>query len=959
MTIFYQSAAQFFVKTSLLVVFLLPLGAHSAFSQSDRRVRGTLRNPAGDAVAGASVRLVSERDSVQTSSGAEGGFTFNKIRGQRLVLTVTSLGYDTLRQTFVFDAGENELQIPPLVLREASHLLGEVSVTGTIPITVKEDTLEYSTRNLRLREGALVEDALKKLDGVEVDKDGNVTAQGETVTRARINGKDFFGGDIQAAIKNLPAEIIEKIQIVDDYGDMANITGNRTGDPERVLNLQIAPDKNNGDFGNFRAGGGTEDRYQATGSYGKFKEGMQLSVLGNLNNVNASLFDFNIRSGGARRSRGGGSFGRGFGGGGWGGADGLTNTQSIGINYRQDFNDKLTMYGEYSFGHTDNATLSARFEETTLINEGVVYMASNTDNGRQTNDHRFSWNIEYKPDDKNYIKLSPNLSYRHDRTNNFRMGSNIRNDLLVNDEQTNQYNRSSAPNYGISGLYNRRLSDNGRNIFLNFSLNTARTAQDQERILNSLVYTTSIADLDSIYQQHLVDLENKNLNGGTTLSYIEPLGQYSNLEVSYDFNFASYDNNRHANAYDIDGVIIDNPEYNNSRTYDYTFYTHRGSLTYRYRKDKWNYSLGVAAQPNQLRGGANIDGEAIPINRTGFNWMPVARLEYEMSRTKRFNINYTGRANEPGVTQIQPFTDYSNPNAPVTGNPELSAEFNHELRVNYRNFNVGGGNSFFVGLTGSLSEDKIVTNRTTTVDDSIGVINATEYLNANGVYNTRGFYNFSKPFADRTYTLSFNGMVSYNNNVSYVTAPENNAEASLLTQRNIAKNWVLAQGVNFRYNPKETIEVSPGVRYTYNTTRNTVSDRNNRDVSTWALTLYGSVNLTPTWIFSADLAKTTNNGYNSSVDANPMIINAYIEKQFLKGRTGAIRFQAFDLLNEQTNVSRMVTDNSIIDSRTNRLARYFMLTFSYRFSNFAGGNMFDGSGGPGGFGDGDRRRVRF
>src|SRR5690606_24073936 len=173
------------------------------------------------------------------------------------------------------------------------------------------------------------------------------------VTRARINGKDFFGGDIKAAIQNLPAEIVDRIQIVDDYGDMANITGNRSGDPERVLNLQIAPDKNNGDFGNFRVGGGTDERYQVTGSYGKFKEGMQLSVLGNLNNVNANLFDFNVRSGGARRRSGGGSFGRGFGGGsgagfgGWSGANnGLTNTQSIGVNYRQDFNEKLTMYGE-------------------------------------------------------------------------------------------------------------------------------------------------------------------------------------------------------------------------------------------------------------------------------------------------------------------------------------------------------------------------------------------------------------------------------------------------------------------------------------------------------------------------------------------------------------------------------------------------------------------------------------
>ncbi|WP_177181151.1 outer membrane beta-barrel protein [Parapedobacter koreensis] len=941
------------------------------FSQTNKRVLGTLGNQNGEPIVGASIKLVSDLDSVQTSSGVGGLFTFNNIKGERFTLTVTSLGFDTLQRSFAFE-GKNELKTP-VSLNESSQMLAEVSVTGVAPITVKEDTLEYATKDLRLREGALVEDALKKLDGVEVDKDGNVTAQGETVTRARINGKDFFGGDIKAAIQNLPAEIIEKIQIVDDYGDMANVTGNRTGDPERVLNLEIAPERNNGDFGNFRVGGGTEDRYQATGSYGMFKEGVQLSVLGNLNNVNANLFDFNIRSGGARRAPGGGSFGRGFGGGagmgfggpGFGGNNGLTNTQSIGLNYRQDFNDKLTMYGEYSFGHTDNATLSNELREI-ISPDASTYTTSNMDNGSIGNDHRFSWNIEYKPDDKNYIKFSPNFTYRQNRANNLSLSTNSRGQSLINDLTNRQLDKSYTPNYGASGLYNRRLSEKGRNIFINFSLNTASTEQDQERILNTLVYETAVEDLESVYQQHLINLDNKNLNGGTTLSYIEPLGQYSNLEVSYDFNFASYDNNRQANAYDATGIIIDNPNYNNNRAYDYTFYTHRGSLTYRYRNDKWNYSLGVAAQPNLLRGGANIDGQAIPINRNGFNWMPVARVEYEMSRTKRFNINYSGRANEPGVTQIQPFTDYSNANAPVTGNPNLSAEFTHELRINYRNFNIGEGNSFFVGLTGSLAEDKIVTNRTTFLDDSIGVVQATEYLNTNGFYNTRGFYNFSKPFANRTYTLSFNGMVAYNNNVSYTTSElnDNTGEPYFNTARNIAKNWVLSQGINFRYNPKETIEVTPGVRYTYNTTRNTVTSGSNRDVSTWALTLNGSANLTPTWIFGADLAKTSNNGYTSSVGANPMIINAYVEKQFFKGRNGAIRFQAFDLLNEQTSISRNVTENMIVDSRSNRLARYFMLSLTYRFSNFAGGNMFDrqggpgGPGGPGGWG-GDRRSGGF
>src|SRR5690606_5344087 len=213
-----------------------------------------------------------------------------------------------------------------------------------------------------------------------------------------------------------------------------------------------------------------------------------------------------------------------------------TNTQSIGVNFRQDFSEKLTMYGEYSFGHTDNTTLSDEFREATLP-EGITYTTSNMDNGSIGNDHRFSWNVEYKPDDKNYIKFSPNVTFRQNRSDNLSLSTNRQDDQLINDLTNRQVSKSYAPNYGASGLYNRRLSDKGRNVFVNFSINTASTTQDQERLLRTLVYETAVEDLDSVYQQHLVDLENKSLNGGATLSYIEPLGQYTTLELTYDFNF--------------------------------------------------------------------------------------------------------------------------------------------------------------------------------------------------------------------------------------------------------------------------------------------------------------------------------------------------------------------------------------------------------------------------------------
>lgn len=930
----------YFYSIGIAVALFLLLG-FSAQAQTNRQLSGTLVSKSGQNVAGASIKLVSELDSVHNSSDNLGFYNFRGLRGKNFQMTVSSLGYDTLVHKFVFDAERNQLLLPPLTLEPASQMLDEVSITARVDIVVKEDTLEYNTKDLKLREGALVEDALKRLDGVEVDKDGNVTAQGETISRIRINGKDFFGGDVKTATQNLPADIIEKIQIVDDYGDMANITGNRTGDPERILNIEIDPARNKGSIGNFRVGGGTEERYQATAMLGFMQDKMQFTALGNLNNVNASLFDFNVQGGGARRGPGGPG-GGGFGGGGFGGnSNGLTNTNSIGLNYRQDFSSKLTMYGNYSFSHDKNSTLSYNIND--YFNEQLLETRDN-ETGSLTNSHRFNWNVEYRPTSKDYIKLSPSLRIR-DRSQD---GLILSNNTLAGDPINAMVTTSNSgvlePNYGFSGLYNHRLSDNGRNLFFDFSINSTSTDQDDIRIQETSLFNQTGYDE---YIRTIADLRNKSLNGGASVSYTEPLSKYGNLSFNYDYNFRNYDNRRFDNALDAGGEQIDDPDvFIGNRIFDYSFVTHRVGANYNYRSDKIVYSIGASVEPNHLKGDATVQDQLISIDRKGLNFAPIARFEYKFSRTKSFNVRYSGRSSEPSFSQLQPFTDYSNRNNLVTGNPDLNAEFGHDINIRFNNFNVGSGQSWFVSLTGAMTDNKIVSNRVIRVDPELGVVQETSYLNTDGFYNTRGFYHYSIPFKDRTYVLSFNGFAGFNNNISYTDGA-----------KNIGKNWNLSQGLNFRYVPKETVEVSPGVRYSYNSTNNSLSSTSgqagvNNNISTWALTLNTSINITPTLIWGGDFAKTSNNGYSATIGVNPMIVNTYIEKRFLKGQNGAIRFQAYDLLNEQTNVSRTVSDNLINDSRSNRLGRYFMLTLSYRFQNFAGGNSMEfgrpNRGGPGG-----------
>lgn len=928
---------------------LLSWGVHA----QTKTVQGMLKDDKIRVVAGASVKLISDQDSLITSSSIAGIFIFTNVKADKFKISVSNLGFQRFEQEFIFPSGETKYIIPSFTLQQSSELLQEVVIDGVPTVVVKGDTLEYTMKDLKLRDGSVAEDALKKLQGVEVDKDGNVTAQGESVKRVRINGKDFFGGDVKTATQNLPANIIEKMQIVDDYGDMANITGNKNGDSEKVLNIQIDPKYNKGQMATLRAGYGTEDRYQATGMWMGMREGEQISVLGNLNNTNAPLFDFSTTGGGARRQQGGG--GR-RGGGMFGGSDGLTKLGSIGVNARKDFSDKLTVYGSYSYSHSNNVTLSEQFQENTLrgiIQDDSIKSNANTIGGS----HRFEANLEWKPSAKDYIKISPQFGFDEGDASSLTNSITFRNGEFNNSQDQNIFTQSTAPRYGISGLYNRKLNDRGRNIFLNMNYNNAKTDKDQNAILQRLLEDPNNADasLNSIYEKTIQEASNKSWNAGGSLNYTEPLSEKGRLEFTYDFNKNKYDNSNLQQGFDRDeNPIVNDPKLNFDYNYDYSFTTHKVGANYLYNGDKVTYSIGAAAQPSQLRGNALSSDLSVPIHRNNLNWMPIARFEYKFSRQSNISLNYSGSTTEPSVTQILPFDMSTNRTSIVMGNADLSPEFNHQLNIRFRKNDFQKGNNFFAFLNANLANNKIVSlnksylgrlqnNNTGGVDTTL--ISEIRYLNETNdhPFGISSFYHYGKSLKEKTYNIMLMGGVSYNKRIGYSSTDS----LDNIGLKNISNNIVFNQGLMFRYNPSENFELNPGVRYQYNHTKNSLTNRTT-NISSWTPTLIGSVNITPTTIFGADLSKQFNQGYGDGINANPFIINTYVEQKFLKGQRGTLRLQAFDLLNEQTNISRTVSESMVIDSRTNRLGRYFMLLFTYKFQKFALGSPTGDGGGPGG-----------
>jgi hypothetical protein len=903
-------------KTLLFLVFALM--SLSAAAQTGRQVSGSVTDSTGNKISAASVKLISATDTLTASTNDLGAFLFRNVSSSAFEISVTRLGFETTSRKYQYNHATSNLSLDPITMNFESKLLNEVVISGAPKVTIKEDTVEYKASDYALRENALTEDLLKKLPGVEVDKDGNVKAQGKSITKVRVNGKDFFGGDVKTATQQLPADMSDKIQIVDDYGDQANLTGIKDGDPEKILNIEIRPDKNKGYMARGAIGGGNKERYQASLTANSFKDKQQLSFIGNLNNTNSSVFNFSGGGGGGMRvqigGRGGGSSNS--------GSEGITLVGSMGLNYRDEWSKKLSSYGSYSFSNRDNEVSSNQLSQNNFQNSLILNDQNNTNSTASTN-HRLNWNLEYRPDSLNYIKFSPSFSYADSESQGFSDYRQLNNSALNSAGITSNSRGSEAPTIGGNLLLNHRFAKRGRNISLNMSLNNSETEQDRDE-LNE--YTNYRPDGDTeVYRRQHLDIINRSLNSGATLTYNEPLTRTSNLEFSYNLNYTKYKNERETFDLDRQGNDVRNETLSNN--YDYSFTTNRLGVNYRVNQKKYNYSVGASVQPSVLDGNSVIANNFTTYRNTGFNFVPTARFSYNFSRTRAFNASYFGRSSEPDYTQLQPIPDVSNPQYPVIGNPNLNAEFNHRFNLRYNNFEFNTGNVLFTNLSASFTENKIVTDITRLNDPAVGLVQETRYQNTDGYYTVNGFYNYSKPFAERKYVVSINGSANFNNNVSFSNG-----------EKNIGKNWVLTQGFNTQINPVKWLEMNPGFTYSYNTNSNDIITNTNTKVSTYGVNFNSKTYFLKTFLIGADLSKTFNNGYSSLLAANPFIINAYLEKQFFKAKNATLRLQAFDLLDENTSVSRSVTANSIVDSRSNRLSRYFMLSFTMRLQKFNGTN---------------------
>jgi len=981
------------MKRSLLLLLLSLLTTFTLQAQTLHEVRGIIQDTTGASLPGTVIKLVSASDTLTTAANGDGSFAFPKVKSPEFKLTIDLIGFQTINRRFLQQAQNPAvINVGVIKLKVVLNQLKGVTIVGTNPVKIKEDTVEYNAGAYKVRDNAPTEDMIKKLPGVDVDANGNVTAQGKQVTKIRINGKDFMGGDVQSVTKNLPADVIESIQVIDDYGDQANLTGVKTGEPDKIMNIVIRKDRNVGYSLQATAGAGRDalptvssstsptspsaisnnedhNRYLGTVNYFSFKGDRQISVLGNINNTNINTFSY----GGGTGGRGGGG---GFGGGGGGRgnalqsasgtttANGITNAHAIGFNYRDQWGKYLSVYGSYSFSDNTINTISNTFQQIT--NAGVISNNNQNSTQRTQNiNHRVTWNMEYKPDTVNYLKVTPTFSYAGVNTN---YAGSVNNITSEGNNSNTAYNQtttddSKSPNFGINVLYNHRFRATRRNLSIFVNANSAKT----DEFDNPTTIYTAGTPVAPRFQ--LINTNSRTNSIGTNVSYLEPIGKLSYLEFNYHLNHSYTTSDKVTDIITANNAQVFYPRFSNN--YNYTFTTNRFGINYRFIEKKYNYTIGLGVQPTTLDGFSPTTGQTTHVST--FNLSPAAHFVYNFTRTQAINFNYNGNSSQPNFNYLQPVIDFSNALYPVQGNPNLIPEFNNNFTLRYNKFSFATGDVLFTNLNFNQTEKKIVTNsilypKNDPLHPTLAGTYLTQYLNTDGYYSSGLNATYAKPWDKRKYTLMFNANANYTNNIGYssnVTYDAVSNTESMVTQRNIAKTLLVTPGIRFRTDITDVIDAQVAASYSINTINNSILSTSFRNsaAKTLNLGLNGKNYLWKNYTVSYDYTKLIYSGFNGVTQKNPNILNAYLERRFLKNNAATIRLAAYDLFNQNTGYTYTANGQGYTVSNVNRLGRYYLLSFSLRLQKFAGrapqqqddfrgGGRRDGGGGrgPGGGG---------
>ena len=868
----------------------------------------------------ANVRILLQKDSTFVTgkaSGADGLFSIPLNNGNYIV-QISYIGYADVFKDTAISGRMQHVKLGTISLKDDGILLSDALVTAKAPeIVVKGDTVEYNADSYKVSESAVIEDLIKKMPGVEIDAEGKITVNGREIKKILVDGKEFFSDDPKVASKNLPAKMVDKLQVLERRTDMSLMTGFDDGDEETVINLMVKPGMKEGVFGNAFAGYGSQDRYEGNAMVNYMRNNDQLTFLGGLNNTNNAGFSdlasamFGSSGGGGRR-------------GGWGGNSGITKSANAGMNFSKEFTEKLTIGGNVRYGDTDTDRNSSVYTQNLLSTGNTFERETNQSNNYSQNinmDLRMEWN----PDSLTKFIFRPNASfYNNNRTESGEFSTINAEGDSINHGDSEYYSKGDGKNIGGTLEGSRTLGKIGR--VLSFSIGGGMS--DSENNGNSLSNTFYNGTRPDDIIDQLVKNTNSSRNMRIYASYVEPLGKDNFLQLAYNYRFNKSESDKDTRTQDEYGNynLLDTAY---SKRLENDFYNQNVELNFRASREKYNYMIGISMQPSKSASETFIGDSLInSVSQNVINFAPMAQFNYMWSRQNNLRLNYYGRTNQPSVTQLSSVKDFSNPLNISYGNPDLKPAFDHRLRVRYRNFNAEKNSAYMFMSNVGFTVNDIVSS--TITDPETGRREST-YKNTNGNWNANARFMTNQPLRNIKFSVFSMTFASYNNSNGFSNEEKNTSKRLNLGER---------MGVNYR---SDQFDMSVNGNLSYNKVDNSLPGQQNQEYFNYGGGAQTTIYLPLDFLIESDINYSTNSGYADGFDQKELLWNAAISKQLFKQKNGTLRFKIYDILKQKSDVNRSVTSNYIRDTTTNTLTSYFMFHFVYRFNIFKGGSAPDAS----------------
>lgn len=917
------------------IIFTLSLLLSGLALSAQIKISGTIQDTLQRPLTGATVMLMQAKDSLLSGfalANERGTFEISGVKPGDYFVQISFLGYRTVKKPVAASTGQ-DLSLGALTLIPQTSLLDEVTVSGERePMKLRKDTVEFNAAAFQTAPNSTVEDLIKKLPGVDVDKDGAIKAQGENVTRVLVNGKEFFGRDPKTATRNLPADAVDKVQVFDKLSDQAEFSGVDDGQREKTINITLRPDRQNGTFGTMSFGAGGPEQFDGRASINRFKKNEQLSFIGMANNINRQGFtisEFSDFIGGLSGGGGGGFRRAATGGGGTADFDGIpvdfgrnygfTTTFAGGLNFNHEFSKKTQLNGSYAFNAFDKDTERRRFTQNIITGASFTQADSTTQEDRNAN-HRLNFTLDTKLDTTQSIRATGRVSLSDNTRDYISTSSSV--DANGNPRNTSdQLNNSegNSVNLNTSILYRKRFARAGRNFNTTFTFGIVNNHTDGVNQSTNLFVQPG-----SQTSQQVLNQINNSINDRTTfdarLSYTEPIRRGHYLEVNYRYNTSANDNNREVYDLQPNNELVFSPEFSNE--YRYAFNYHRVGANYRIAGPKVNFSVGLNLQQAQLNGELIL--QETTINRSFTNVLPTLRMRYSLSQSKNLVFDYDTDITEPSITQLQPVPNITNPLYIYQGNPNLKPEYGHRFNLRYLNFNQFNFSNLFAFVNFNYTRNRI--QNTQTINEQLVTVSSP--VNVPDDYRVISRFNYSGRIKPIKMRFSFDAGLNYTRSINFI----NDA-------RNIANTTTPNTGLRLENQTKKIWDWSIGTRINYSNVNNSVNTAQNQDFYTYEHTAELRIPFAKQkFNLSTDLNFQQYRGLGEDFNQDIPLWGASFSWFFLKGNKGQLKFAAVDLLNQNQGISRQFNLNSIVDEDVTSLARYYLISFTYALKGFAATN---------------------